>query len=36
MSPSLLVSHGPPKPFQKLVPAKGPAMRAPVDLLNTA
>src|ERR1700687_1837486 len=36
MSPSLLVSHGAPKPFQKLVPAKGPAMRAPVDLLNTA
>src|SRR5262245_5097792 len=35
-SPSLLVSHPPPNPLHKVLPAAGPYRRAPVALSNTA
>ena len=36
MSPLLCVSHGPPNPDQKLLPAAGPKSRWPVALSYTA
>src|ERR1022692_4942726 len=36
MSPSLLVWHPPPNPDHKVLPAVGPAINAPVDLLKMA
>src|ERR1035437_1074656 len=36
MSPSLLVWHPPPNPDHNVLPAVGPAIRAPVDLLKMA
>src|ERR1700730_8784348 len=35
-SPSLFVWHPPPNPDHIVFPAVGPAIKAPVDLLNTA
>src|SRR5574337_1464900 len=35
-SPSLLLWQPPPKPYQRVLPAVGPEIRAPLDLLNTA